>query len=444
MADVASSIKDWSTTAASNAPSGSTIAGAGIDDNLRQLQATVRAAFAYKGPDLSVSSTVDVGAVDGSTHDVQGSGTISSFGSVSSGIRKRLRFNAAVTVTHNATTLAIPGATSLSLVAGDIIDIESLGGGNWIVTAVTRYNGRPVIASVASEVVSTATGRVSATNVDTAISQLQTLAAPSFVWLTVSGTDTLTATGNALLTSLQAGDAFRFVAAGVNTGAVTLNISSLGAKSVLYQGQALVGGELFSGYCAEVTYDGTSFHITSALERAGEIKPWAGATAPGGYLFAAGQSVSRTTYARLFAVIGTTYGSVDGASFTLPDLRGRTLVGRDDMGGSSAGRITLAGAGFSGTTLGASGGVETVTLTQAQIPSHSHTISITDPGHSHTVRLGSSAGSNQFALNGQADSADETTSSATTGITASASNTGGSTAHNNVPPAMVVNYVIKF
>lgn len=60
----------------------------------------------------------------------------------------------------------------------------------------------------------------------------------------------------------------------------------------------------------------------------GTIQAYAGSTAPTGYLVADGSAVSRTTYAALFAVIGTTYGAGDGSTtFNLPDLRGRTAVG---------------------------------------------------------------------------------------------------------------------
>lgn len=90
---------------------------------------------------------------------------------------------------------------------------------------------------------------------------------------------------------------------------------------------------------------------------AGMLAPFAGASAPSGWLLCGGQAVSRTTFAALFAVIGTAYGAGDGSTtFNLPDLRGRVAAGKDDMGGSAANRLTNAGAGITGTTLGASGG----------------------------------------------------------------------------------------
>ncbi len=73
----------------------------------------------------------------------------------------------------------------------------------------------------------------------------------------------------------------------------------------------------------------------------GMLAPFAGTSAPTGWFLCYGQAVSRTTYAALFTAIGTTYGTGDGTStFNLPDLRGRTIAGVDDMGGSAASRLT--------------------------------------------------------------------------------------------------------
>jgi microcystin-dependent protein len=85
-----------------------------------------------------------------------------------------------------------------------------------------------------------------------------------------------------------------------------------------------------------------------------------------------GQAYSRTTYARLFAVIGGYYGAGDGSTtFNVPDCRGRTTIG--------AGQ----GAGLTNRPLGAKGGEETHTLSAAEMPVHNHGVS--DPGHAHSV-----------------------------------------------------------
>jgi len=73
----------------------------------------------------------------------------------------------------------------------------------------------------------------------------------------------------------------------------------------------------------------------------GMLAPFAGTSAPSGWFLCYGQAVSRTTYAALFTAIGTVYGIGDGSTtFNLPDLRGRTIAGQDDMGGSAASRLT--------------------------------------------------------------------------------------------------------
>ncbi|MGE4425009.1 MAG: phage tail protein [Solirubrobacteraceae bacterium] len=104
---------------------------------------------------------------------------------------------------------------------------------------------------------------------------------------------------------------------------------------------------------------------------AGVVSDFAGDTAPDGWLLCDGSAVSRTTYASLFAVIGTKYGSGNGSTtFNLPDTRGRVTVG--------AGQ----GGGLTDRTLAALFGVEAHQLTTTQMPSHNHSGS-TGSGGSH-------------------------------------------------------------
>jgi len=102
----------------------------------------------------------------------------------------------------------------------------------------------------------------------------------------------------------------------------------------------------------------------------GEIITYAGSTNPNPsqWLLCDGASLLRATYTDLFNVIGTTYGSVDGTHFSLPDMRGRTPVGAGS------------GSGLTPRAIGDSFGAETVTLTTAEIPAHTHS----DAGHSHS------------------------------------------------------------
>jgi microcystin-dependent protein len=176
----------------------------------------------------------------------------------------------------------------------------------------------------------------------------------------------------------------------------------------------------------------------------GTVLDFAGSTAPTGWLLCYGQAVSRTDYAPLFAAIGTTYGAGDGSTtFNLPDCRGRVHAGKDDMGGTAAARLTTAGSGVSGATLGAAGGEETHLLTTAQMPAHSH--GVTDPGHTHVgqFRMGDTTTGTSWPMQGVSDNStfEFTTASSATGVTVQSQ--GGSTAHNNAQPTLVLNKIIK-
>lgn len=84
----------------------------------------------------------------------------------------------------------------------------------------------------------------------------------SFTWLgTSSGTNTITATASPAITAYVAGQRFRFIAGGTNTGAVTININSAGAKAIQLQGAALGANAIISGFTYEIVYDGTQFQI---------------------------------------------------------------------------------------------------------------------------------------------------------------------------------------
>src|SRR5262249_33641001 len=164
---------------------------------------------------------------------------------------------------------------------------------------------------------------------------------------------------------------------------VTLNVDGLGAKPVRTSpGVELASGTLIQGTPYVVTYNNSDavFYLRGFYGNAfnipvGGLMPYLGSSAPNSnFLFPFGQAISRTTYATLFSLISTAFGVGDGtATFNVPDLRGRAIFGLDNMGGSAASRITVAGGNFNGTTLGATGGAENHTLTSAEMPSHTHT-----------------------------------------------------------------------
>jgi len=178
----------------------------------------------------------------------------------------------------------------------------------------------------------------------------------------------------------------------------------------------------------------TGFTVTPEVPT-GVLYPYAGSSAPSGYVLCDGSAISRTTYAELFAVLGTAYGSGDGSTtFNVPDLRGRVPAGKDNMGGSAASRLTSGGSGVDGSTLGASGGAQTHTLTVSQMPSHDHSIngirSDISGLHFHPYNSVVAAGQENYAASGYTDSGP-------------INNTGGGAAHNNVQPVVVTNYIIK-
>lgn len=220
-------------------------------------------------------------------------------------------------------------------------------------------------------------------------------------------------------------------------------------QKVQMKAAASVAGAFDVGGAMAVT--GALSGGTGQLVPAGAIFDYAGATEPTGYLLCYGQAVNRTTYAALYAAIGTAHGVGDGVTtFNLPDCRGRASAGKDDMGGSSANRLTNQSGGLNGDTLGATGGTETHTLTGAESGQKAISaapVTITDPGHTHGIDTtqNGSGGGNERTVTGVQTNDDVTGKSATTGITAAftlAASSAGS-AHNNVQPTIVFNKIIK-
>jgi len=181
----------------------------------------------------------------------------------------------------------------------------------------------------------------------------------------------------------------------------------------------------------------------------GDIKDTAATNAPTGWMFCDGRALSRTTYASLFAAIGTAWGAGDGSTtFNIPDFRGRIRVGRDDMGGTAANRVTTAGSGVDGKTLGATGGAQNVVLTAAQLASHTHTGSTDQAGnHQHGyfdlggIWIGTPGG--EGGASNTSGGFDRVTAPAGAHSHAfTTSSVGNNEAHNNMPPVGVVNTMI--
>ena len=214
----------------------------------------------------------------------------------------------------------------------------------------------------------------------------------------------------------------------------------------------------------------------------GIVAPFAGANAPANWLLCYGQAISRITYSGLYLTIGTAYGVGDGSTtFNLPDLRGRAIAGVDNMGGSSASRITNAVAGITATTLGATGGDQRVhqhshtntasftgTAANHNHTQDSHNHSVYDPSHAHslTVRWGGSQsvglnmsvpsysspyglgggyveGSYAYTSNYGATATNQATSITPAGTVAMTNVDFGAGASQNIPPTIILNYIIR-
>jgi microcystin-dependent protein len=154
----------------------------------------------------------------------------------------------------------------------------------------------------------------------------------------------------------------------------------------------------------------------------GEIRMFAGNFAPAGWMFCEGQLLPISEYETLFNLIGTTYGGDGQSTFALPDLRGRVPL--------------HFGNGF---TLAETGGVETVTLTVNQIPSHSHPVLGT------TNPAGGQAPSGQvFANSGNPAILPFGTDAPVTRLAPqSVSSVGGSQPHDNFQPYLCVDFIIS-
>lgn len=147
----------------------------------------------------------------------------------------------------------------------------------------------------------------------------------------------------------------------------------------------------------------------------GEVRIWAGSTAPDGWEICDGEVLSRSGYADLFGVIGTTYGYTTDFTFRLPNLKGRVVVGLSDVDTEFD-------------TLGESGGEKRHTLTVSEMPSHQHssTLFLLDGSQFYT------GASNRPVVS--------TTGSRWPIATIPAQ--GGGSSHNVLDPYLTMNYII--
>jgi len=158
----------------------------------------------------------------------------------------------------------------------------------------------------------------------------------------------------------------------------------------------------------------------------GEVRLFAGNFAPAGWAFCDGQLVAIAEFETLFNLIGTTYGGDGQVTFALPDLRGRVPVHQGSNSQSTA------------YVIGQAGGAETVTLTAAQMPRHTHAMlastTAASTAHGAADVLGSSAAMNLYGT-GTPNMAMDPNAIAPL---------GGSQPHDNMPPFVALNYIVSF
>ncbi|MDE2377292.1 MAG: tail fiber protein [Bradyrhizobium sp.] len=243
-----------------------------------------------------------------------------------------------------------------------------------------------------------------------------------------------------------------------NSGAVEKPLRP--APNVELQSGVLIQG---TPYAAVYNNSDAAFYLYGVgtdpgIPLGSSIDYWGTSAPTSAFALAYGQAISRTTYAPLFSLFGTTYGNGDGSTtFNLPDLRGRVVAGKDDMGGSAASRLTSAYFGTSAATLGAVGGSQNHALTLSELPTGitsanaSQAISITLQGKFPyvasnegiaSVPVPSTGGSYAVYNSGGTSWFAATSLSSNNSISVTSTNTSGN-AHSIISPTIVANKLIR-
>lgn len=198
-----------------------------------------------------------------------------------------------------------------------------------------------------------------------------------------------------------------------------------------------------------LTSDGTTWQSAAPSAASGiptgSVTDYVGSTAPSGWVLLDGKTIgsassgatnransdTQTLFELLWNSMANAEAPVSGGrgasatadftankTITIPDARGRVIAGKDNMGGTTASRLTSGGSGITGTTLGVAGGTQTHTLTTTEMPSHTHTGGVAGGSGALVSCGGSSLGGNTGS-------------------------TGGGGAHQNTQPTLVLNKIIK-
>ena len=186
----------------------------------------------------------------------------------------------------------------------------------------------------------------------------------------------------------------------------------------------------------------------------GQIMMFAGSFAPVNWALCNGQILAISQHTALFSILGTTYGGDGRTTFALPDLRGRVPMGSGD------------GIGLSPRVTGQRYGSENVTLSVAQMPAHSHSAETTISGSSGAAKLNASSAEgttnvptgkylamppnfglesvNMYGSSADIEMASDAIEIDVSGLSGATTvgQAGGSSAHDNIQPSLVMNYII--
>jgi len=303
-------------------------------------------------------------------------------------------------VVRNAITYASAGADVILQVAGNAGVTIAPGATKFVITNGTSvYNVAPDTFSSAITVDASATFNAT---------------------VSVSGTTHLKG-------AVSVGGAANFASTVTIEGAAHLQstLSVAGAATFNSTVTVLGNAHVSAAVCASAFY-GSGSNLTGLPSMpTGAIITWTVTAAPSGYLTCNGDAVSRSTYSGLFTIVSSLYGDGDGSStFNIPDLRGKFQAGfRTTV---DTGLTSVTADMVIGTTIGNTGGAQAVSLATAQIPSHAHALisvfsGTDDPGTTGMRQQGNLA--SPAAIN--------------------TSVAGGGGVHSNIPPTIILNYVIK-
>lgn len=132
---------------ATGAVSGITSSDLDLSSVSQKIIMTSKAIDFAKGADIASATTTDIGAATGNCVDVTGTVTITGLGTIQAGTVRLVRFTGALTLTHNATSLILPGSANITTANGDVAGFESLGSGNWKCLFYQRQNGTAISSS---------------------------------------------------------------------------------------------------------------------------------------------------------------------------------------------------------------------------------------------------------------------------------------------------------